>query len=201
MATLDKYQRFVTWSAAQSLALSKMGDADRARELKERALAIQEHERDFASELDEYDRFLEGIAKPVLNFAIQGLKAKRAKVYKRVKVAVFLGFKEKTYTGMKKSDLVKNKRGRIVSKKASDAGKKAYCRIQGWTTAVQLARLTLGVTGFVAVKTGTPLYTKAKEIYRGTKEVRRAPYDDYPMKAVKDTKEWVTIPNWEPFGT
>ena len=71
----------------------------------------------------------------------------------------------------------------------------------GWIAALLYARWTLGVTGFVAVKTGTPLYTKAKEIYRGTKELRRAPYDDYPMKAVKDTKEWVTIPNWEPFGT
>ena len=34
--------------------------------------------------------------------------------------------KQKTYTGLKKSDLVKNQVGKIVSKKASARGKKAY---------------------------------------------------------------------------
>merc|ERR1711988_1951617 len=36
---------------------------------------------------------------------------------------------------------------------------------QGWTTAVQKARKALGVKGFQAVKKGSPLYKKAKEIY------------------------------------
>ena len=83
----------------------------------------------------------------------------------RARSAVFRGTKEKTYTGLKKSDLMKNKQGRIVSKKASANGKKLYANIKGWTQAVQKARKALGVQGFKAVKKGTPLYTKAKEIY------------------------------------
>ena len=66
---------------------------------------------------------------------------------------------------MKKSDLQKSKRGKIVSKKRSAAGKKAYARLKGWTVAVTVARKALGLTGFVAVKKGTPLYRKAKELY------------------------------------
>ena len=53
----------------------------------------------------------------------------------------------------------------IVSKKASANGKIAYKYIEGWTIALQQARQALGVTGFLAVKKGSPLYTKAKEIY------------------------------------
>merc|ERR1712118_251095 len=49
--------------------------------------------------------------------------------------------------------------------KASANGKKLYANIKGWTQAVQKARKALGVQGFKAVKKGTPLYTKAKEIY------------------------------------
>merc|ERR1739847_214219 len=43
---------------------------------------------------------------------------------KRARAVVFHGTKEKTYTGMTKSDLIKNKRGKIVSKKASLRAKK-----------------------------------------------------------------------------
>merc|ERR1712094_129165 len=56
--------------------------------------------------------------------------------------------------------------GKIVSKKQSAAGKKAYANIKGWTVAVQKARKALGVKGFVAVKKGTPLYKKAKELFQ-----------------------------------
>merc|ERR1719164_265476 len=67
---------------------------------------------------------------------------------------------------MTKSDLIKNKNGRIVSKKQSANGKKAYAHIKGWTVAVQKARKALGVKGFVAIKKGTPLYKKAKELFQ-----------------------------------
>merc|ERR1712078_345142 len=62
--------------------------------------------------------------------------------------------------------LEKSKSGKIVSKKQSAAGKKAYANIKGWTVAVQKARKALGVKGFVAVKKGTPLYKKAKELFQ-----------------------------------
>merc|ERR1712146_117215 len=84
---------------------------------------------------------------------------------KYMRAAVFLGSKEKTKTGLKKSDLIKSKSGKIVSKKASAAGKKAYANIKGWTVAVHKARKELGVKGFVAVKKGSALYKKAKEFY------------------------------------
>jgi len=84
---------------------------------------------------------------------------------KRARLSVFNGTFAKTYTGLKKTDLMKNKAGRIVSRKSNAAGKKAYARIKGWTAAVTKARKALGVKGFVAVKKGTPLYKKAKEFY------------------------------------
>jgi len=67
---------------------------------------------------------------------------------------------------LKKSDIVKSKSsGKLVSKKASAAGKKAYKNIQGWTVAVQKAKKELGLKGFVAVKKGSALYKKAKEFH------------------------------------
>merc|ERR1712204_125978 len=85
---------------------------------------------------------------------------------KRAKASVWLGGKEKTRRGLKKSDIVKSKSsGKLVSKKASAAGKKAYKNIQGWTVAVQKAKKELGLKGFVAVKKGSALYKKAKAFH------------------------------------
>ena len=64
-----------------------------------------------------------------------------------------------------KSDFCLNKNGRLVSKKQSANGKKAFKNIRGWTQAVSKARKALGITGFCAVKKGTPLYKKAREFY------------------------------------
>merc|ERR1712146_335298 len=84
---------------------------------------------------------------------------------KRGKASVFLGNKEKAIGGLKKTDLTKSKRGKIVSKKSSAAGKKAYKFIKDWTAAVQKARKELGIKGFVPIKKGSALYKKAKEFY------------------------------------
>merc|ERR1712139_191297 len=81
------------------------------------------------------------------------------------KSVVFRGTKESTVGGLTKANLMRNKNGKIVSKKASANGKKAYARIKGWTAAVTKARKALNVKGFVAVKKGTALYKKAKEFY------------------------------------
>merc|ERR1712224_472248 len=85
---------------------------------------------------------------------------------KLAKLVVFRGNKAKTTGGLNKADLTKNKNGKIVSKKQSAQGKKAYAHIKGWVVAVQKARKALGVKGFVAVKKGTPLYKKAKELFQ-----------------------------------
>merc|ERR1711862_15944 len=103
--------------------------------------------------------------------AMKAMKAMKKKVVSKIakgrfaKAVVFRGSKAKTASGLTKSDLVKNKHGKIVSKKKLASGKKNYANIKGWTTAVQKARKALGVKGFVAIKKGSPLYKKAKEFY------------------------------------
>merc|ERR1719350_903324 len=109
--------------------------------------------------------------KPVMKVAMKvkaAMKAMKVSVIakgKRARVTVFHGNKEKTATGLKKSDLMKSKTGKIVSKKAHAAGLKNYKHIKAWTTAVQKARKALGIKGFSAVKKGSPLYIKAKELH------------------------------------
>jgi len=71
---------------------------------------------------------------------------------KLAKSAVFKGRKEKTVGGLKASDLIKSKTGKIVSKKQSMSAKKNFAkRLGGWNKAVMAARKALGVKGFCAV--------------------------------------------------
>merc|ERR1712146_796954 len=100
--------------------------------------------------------------------AMAAMKAMRAMKKKSVskiakgrmaKAMVFRGSKEKTVGGLTSSALMRNKYGKIVSKKVSARGKKNV-----WTLAVQKARKALGLKGFVAIKKGSPLYKKAKEL-------------------------------------
>ena len=88
---------------------------------------------------------------------------------KLAKVVVFKGGKEKTASGQSRSDLMKNKRNKIVSKRQNAHGKKAYKNISSWTSSLIQARKELGIKGFCAVngKTsqGKALYAKAKAIY------------------------------------
>merc|ERR1719248_267225 len=104
--------------------------------------------------------------------AMKAMRAMKKKAVSKIakgklaKLVVFRGNKAKTSGGLNKADLTKNKNGKIVSKKQSAQGKKAYAHIKGWTVAVQKARKALGVKGFVAVKKGTALYKKAKELYQ-----------------------------------
>merc|ERR1719229_193881 len=97
--------------------------------------------------------------------AMKSMKAMKKAMKVGKKFSVLKGNKERTSGGLKKSDLVKSKSGKVVSRKASAAGKKAYANIKGWTAAVQKARKELGIKGFVAVKKGTPLYKAAKAHY------------------------------------
>ena len=99
--------------------------------------------------------------------AMKTMKAKRVSVIAKgrlAKAVVFRGSKEKTYTGLKKVDLMKTRIGKIVTKKQHAAGEKGYENIKGWISAVQKARKALGANGFQAVKKGSPLYEKVKEI-------------------------------------
>merc|ERR1712133_103712 len=81
------------------------------------------------------------------------------------KVLVFRGRREKTVGGLKKSDLVKNKHGRVVSKKKLAAGNR-----HKFPKAVVAARKALGIKGFCPIggKTakGQALLKKARSLYK-----------------------------------
>merc|ERR1712061_336686 len=110
--------------------------------------------------------------------AMKAMKAKRVSVIakgKRARAAVFSGRKEKTASGLTASKLMRNKRGKVVSKARSAFAKSRYAKGLGlWTSAVVGARKALGVSkGFVAIngKTaeGKAIYAKAKELYNKSK--------------------------------
>jgi len=83
---------------------------------------------------------------------------------------VFNGEKQRTTSGLKKKDLMKNKQGRIVSKKRHNWGKKMFKanRLENWTAALMAYRQERGITGFVKVKKEGPT-TKPQEaeLYKG----------------------------------
>ena len=80
---------------------------------------------------------------------------------------VWSGTCDKTKGGLRKSDLMMNKRGKVVSKKMNKNASKRYKSngLQKWTNACQKARAELGLTGFVACKKGTAFYKLAKQYY------------------------------------
>merc|ERR1711924_553161 len=71
------------------------------------------------------------------------------------KAMVLRGSKEKTGSGLTAKDLMKNQYGKVVSKKAIARSKKV---LGPWIQAVAKARKALKITGFSAIKKGTPLY-------------------------------------------
>merc|ERR1719446_2050074 len=91
--------------------------------------------------------------------AMKAMKAMKAKKVGR-KWLVFAGTRVKTTGGLKKEDLTRNKRGKVVSKKMHAKGKKAFSHIKAWQA--------LGVHGFIAIggkkPDGKALYAKAKAI-------------------------------------
>merc|ERR1712138_261958 len=104
--------------------------------------------------------------------AMKAMKAMKKKAVSKIakgrfaKAVVLRGSKEKTAGGLKASDLIKNKSGKIVSKKKSAAAKKRFATTVGpWMQAVKKARVALKIKGFVAIKKGSPLYIKAKEFF------------------------------------
>merc|ERR1719241_38495 len=90
--------------------------------------------------------------------AMKAMKAMKKKSVSKVAKGVMA--KAKTVGGLTAKDLTKNKFGKIVSKKKSALGKKSP-----WIQAVAKARKALKITGFAAIKKGSPLYAKAKEFY------------------------------------
>lgn len=103
--------------------------------------------------------------------AMKKRKAKKVSVIgkgKLAKVMVFKGSKAKTVGGLKKSDLCKNKHGRVVSKKMSQRAKSG--KSAEWCKAVVKARAALKIKGFCAVggksSQGKALLAKARSFYK-----------------------------------
>merc|ERR1719499_1655048 len=107
-----------------------------------------------------------------MKMKMKAMKVSKIAKGKRSKVSVFKGYKVKTVGGLKKSDLKKNKRGKVVSAKASAAAKKGkgFKKISAWGAAFKAARKALGIKGFVACggKTaqGKALLAKTKSLYK-----------------------------------
>merc|ERR1711915_70655 len=93
-------------------------------------------------------------------------RVKRAKV-RGSRRQVWNGTRAKTMGSLQKGDLIQNKRGRIVSKKARKVGKKRYNQhLKPWVAAFTKARANLGITGFVPCKKGTKLYKETMRLYK-----------------------------------
>merc|ERR1711879_32222 len=91
---------------------------------------------------------------------------KKRQTIRGSKSQVFKGTKTKT-SGHTKDMLMKNKRGKIVTKKAHKAGMRQYKKngLSKWTSACMKARKKLGIVGFKAVKKGTAYYKEARKFY------------------------------------
>merc|ERR1719453_2034212 len=99
------------------------------------------------------------------------MKSKRVSKIARgplAKDTVLRGSKEKTTGGLTKAMLMRNKRGKVVSKKSNASGKRAFRNIQDWVSSVVAARKALQVNGFVAINgkslQGKALYVKSKAL-------------------------------------
>merc|ERR1712060_457825 len=98
--------------------------------------------------------------------AMKPTKAKKRVSKVGTKVQVLAGKKEKTKWGLRKEHLLKSKGGKVVTKRKSAAGKKAFEQnLSKWILACSRARGELGLTGFVPVKRGTAFYNKTREYY------------------------------------
>merc|ERR1712072_544020 len=107
---------------------------------------------------------VQSVHQPAMAKAMKAMKKKSVSNIAKGRMAkamVLRGSKGKTIGGLTAKDLTKNKSGKFVSKKRSAKGKKSP-----WIAAVQKARKALKITGFCALKKGTPFYLKAKEFYK-----------------------------------
>merc|ERR1712166_357274 len=100
--------------------------------------------------------------------AMKPMKAMKKKVSiiargRMAKAMVLKGARAHTVGGLKATDLMRNKRGKIVSKKRHASSAKSP-----WMAACKAARKALGVKGFCVIGGKTPegkaLYVKAKSL-------------------------------------
>lgn len=82
---------------------------------------------------------------------------------------VFSGRRFRTVGGLRSKDLIRNKRGKIVSKKRAKRGTEVFGQIKQWLSCFMSVRTSLKVNGFVAINgkgaLGKGIYNKTKEMY------------------------------------
>merc|ERR1719330_942606 len=92
----------------------------------------------------------------------------------RARSMVFKGSREKTSGGLRRDDLVLNRCGKVVSKKASAHGKRSFRHIESWLDSCMEARRALHLTGFVPINgkslQGKALYVKAKTLWKARQD-------------------------------
>merc|ERR1712151_342217 len=95
--------------------------------------------------------------------AMKGKRVSKIARGRFAKSQVLKGSKAKTMSGLTAKDLMKNKYGKVVSRKRSALGAR-----RAWPKAVQQARKALSLKGFIAIggksAEGKALYAKAKSI-------------------------------------
>ena len=80
---------------------------------------------------------------------------------------VWNGTREKTVGGLRKKDLLMNKRGKVVSKRQSkNAQKRMKTTIGAWCAAIKTVRKEMGLKGFVPCKKGTEYYKRVNALYK-----------------------------------
>merc|ERR1719240_1308557 len=87
------------------------------------------------------------------------------------KALVFRGSRVKTSGGLTRDSLMRNKRGKIVSKRQNASGKRAWKNVETWHEAFMQAREMLRVEGFHAINGKT---LQGKALYYKTKAPRTA---------------------------
>merc|ERR1712032_889580 len=102
------------------------------------------------------------------------MKAKRVSKIAKGKFAkalVFRGTKLKTVGGLTREALMKNKRDKVVGKRASAHGKRHFKNVEDWVECMMGARQSLRCEGFVAMNGKT---LQGKALYVKTKALRAA---------------------------
>merc|ERR1719512_452193 len=90
------------------------------------------------------------------------------------KSLVLKGTRERTSGGLRRDDLMLNKRGKAVSKKASARGKQQFRNVEPWLDCMMQARKALHIVGFVAINGST---LQGKALYVKTKALCKARQD------------------------
>lgn len=80
---------------------------------------------------------------------------------KKARLQVWIGKKTKTVGGLRKEQLVKSRKGKIVPKSRSEKG-----RASKWSKATKMAYQSKGYSGFKPIKKGTSFYERAKEVLK-----------------------------------